>query len=85
MVSILFGNHTCNVCNAELDYAIDYQYKKYCIDCYTKELLDILEINTVSKDKVREIIGKYIKEKTNGIKFGMPINPLKLLKELKIK
>lgn len=85
MVSVLFGYHTCNVCNTELHYAIDYQYKKYCIDCYTKELLDILEINTVSKDKVNDIIGNYIKEEPKGIRYGLPINPLKLLKELGIK
>ena len=34
------------------------------------------------KQKVKGVIDKYIGEYTKGIKFGRPINPMKLLKEL---
>ncbi len=36
----------------------------------------------LDKQKVKEVICKYIIEQTKGISFARPINPIKLLKEL---
>ena len=49
MVEIIFGNHQCEKCKKDLDYAVTYQYKKLCIDCYTKEMLTFMNRNNVPR------------------------------------
>ncbi len=60
MVEIRFGNHTCIKCKKEFDYAISYQYKYLCIDCYTKELIYIRKANTMDKSLVEEAIDEIL-------------------------
>lgn len=43
---------------------------------------EAIQEHCLSKQRVKEVIDKYIVEKTEGIRFGKPINPMKLKKEL---
>ena len=61
MVEIIFGGHQCSTCKKELDYAVDYQYKKFCINCYTKEIISYMHLKKLTA------IDKNLKEKSKEI------------------
>ncbi len=48
------------------------------------EVQEAIRISCLDKQRVRNVIDKYIIEQTKGIKFGMPINPMKLKTELRL-
>ena len=41
-----------------------------------------LKVHRIAKSKVKEAIDKYIVERKSGVRYGAPINPFKLKKEL---
>ena len=62
MVGILMGNHNCDKCSTSLDYAIQYREKKYCVGCYTKEMLKQMRKGLIEKSKVEEAFFPLIKQ-----------------------